>query len=74
MLLIGILSILTLITVCIYFRNKEKYIEVSYLEVLLCRKTTVSKNKESYEIMKDYNDIVAAIFNDDVSSMHESSF
>ena len=83
MLLIGLLSILILITVCIYFRNRSKYQEVSYLEVLLCRKMTESKkkehkNKESYEIMKDYNDIVAAIFNDneysDTSSLHESSF
>ena len=46
-----------------------KYEEVTYLEVLLCRKTQEqkkkeSKNKDNFEILNDYHNIVAAIFND----------
>ena len=78
MLLIGILSILVSITIGVYLRNRLKYEEVTYLEVLLCRKTQeqkkkLSKDYNNFEIMNDYHNIVAAIFNDkefsDTSSM-----
>ena len=78
MLLLGLLSILVTITVGVYLRNRLKYEEVTYLEVLLCRKTQeqkkkLSKDKNNFEIMNDYHNIVAAIFNDkeysDTSSM-----
>ena len=67
-----------MITSCIYLRNRLRYEEVTYLEVLLCKKTQnqkkkLSKDKNNFEILNDYHDIVAAIFYEkeysDTSSM-----
>tara|TARA_B110000285_G_C14900259_1_gene502891 strand:+ start:397 stop:603 length:207 start_codon:yes stop_codon:yes gene_type:complete len=67
-----------MITSCIYLRNRLRYEEVTYLEVLLCKKTQntkkkLSKDKNNFEILNDYHDIVAAIFHEkeysDTSSM-----
>ena len=54
-----------------------RYEEVTYLEVLLCRKTSEQKKRrpknENFEIMNDYNDIVNAIFHNDKEYSDTSS-